>query len=258
VTASTFESTVTFDVVDASDAAKRMPFYAPPQGRFADPGGLLSGWRSYSALCADMRRRGDTSNERPACSSFYCPWVASNDATRKFDGKFRSEVPGHYGALLAVLGGDFDPGNREAAAYLLAYSTSAKTVSEIMIKALQDPDREVRAAALTVLADMSGYRSNVFIEAFRIMPALDYPTVSDRSKALAVLAGLASRPEYQSYIISRASPQLVRLLRSLDPGLRDLAYTVLGMASGKNYDRKDIAAWEAWSAGASSGSAKPK
>ncbi|HAM36026.1 MAG TPA: hypothetical protein DEB40_05415 [Elusimicrobia bacterium] len=253
VTASEYAITITFDVVDAQDAATRMPFGPRPMGRLGDPGKLLARWRRYAALGAAMRRRGDLIVERPACAGFYCPWLAQTEEVKAFDRSFAAEVPLHETALTRVLGEDSDPRKRAAAAYLISYSTDGKALAERLIRAASDPDPGVRSAALTVLADLATYARTPFVDPPRLLSALDYPSTQDRVNALAVFAGLVSTGGHKAYVASRASTQLLRLLRALDPSVRDLAYTLLGMVSGQDLAPQDFSGWEKWAAAVSSG-----
>jgi hypothetical protein len=241
-----YDLAITFDVVDAKDRLARMPFAAPPAGRLPDPGGLLAQWRRYWELCSAARARGEPVSERPACLSFYCPWIERTDAIRDLEAVFAREVPSNEAALAGVLSGQARGQDRAAAAYLLAFSTAGPVIVERMLGALADPDEEVRAAAMSVLADVAVYRRDVLIDVPRLLPALDYPTTNDRSKALAVFAGLAANPQYKPYVASRASARIVRLLRSLDPGVRGLAHSVLGMVSGRDHPSDDFESWEKW------------
>ncbi|MCX5794383.1 MAG: hypothetical protein NTY77_02655 [Elusimicrobia bacterium] len=250
---SAYEITVTFDVVDAKAAAERMPFSSRPKGRVPDPAGLLAEWRRYWGLCSVLGQQGEPVVERPACPALYCPWVRNTDEVKELQSLFQREVPAHEAELSRVLTEQAQPQDRAAAAYLLAYSTSAAAVVERMLGAVADPDAEVRAAALSVLADISVYRKDVLIDTHRLLPALDFPTTMDRSKALAVFAGLAGNPEYKTYLASRVSLRLVRLLHALDPSVRDLAYTVLGMVSDRSYPSSDFDSWEKWAREQSAG-----
>jgi hypothetical protein len=246
VSASATDVTVTFDVVDAQDAAERMPFGRRPSGRLPDPGGLLAQWRRYWALCSALRQKGEPVAERPACPALYCPWVQRTDAVRELESRFQREVPARAAELARVLAQQAEPRERVAAAYLLAFSSSAPAAVESLLGAVKDPDGEVRAAALSVLADVAAYRKDVFIDGRRVLPALDFPTTLDRSKALAVFAGLAGNPQYRGYIASRAALPLVRLLQALDPSVRGLAHTVLGMVSERNDPSEDLDSWQKW------------
>ncbi|MBI5240347.1 MAG: hypothetical protein HY926_07725 [Elusimicrobia bacterium] len=246
IRAAAYDLVITFDLVDAKDRLARMPFAAPPVGRLPDPGGLLGQWRRYWELCAQARSRGEPVSERPACPSFYCPWIERTDAIRELEELFVREVPSRQAELARVLSGDERAQDRAAAVYLLAFSTSAPAVAERMLGALADPDKEVRVAALSVLADLVVYGGEVAIDVPRLLPALDYPTTEDRTKALAVFAGLAVHPNYKTYVAGRAAVQIARLLRSRDPGVRGLAHSVLGMVSGRDYPDDDFESWEKW------------
>ncbi len=237
---------ITFDVVDAKDRLARMPFSAPPTGKLPDPGGLLAQWRGYWELCSAARSRGEPVSERPSCPSFYCPWVERTEQIRELEGRFAQEAPQQQAALARILAAQADARDRAAAVYLLAFSTSGPDTAERMMGALSDPDAEVRGAALSVLADLVVYGEDAPVDVARLLPALDYPTTEDRIKALAVFAGLAPNPRYKPLVAGRASLQLVRLLRSLDPGVRGLAHSVLGMASGRDLANDDFESWEKW------------
>ena len=246
VRASVYDIVITFDVVDSKDAAERMPFVPRPAGRLPDPGGLLGQWRVYWDLCAAARRQGEPVVERPACPAFYCPWVQSTDRIKELEDLFAREVPGYEADLVRVLAEQADARDRAAAVYLLAFSTSGPAVAQLMLGATADPDGEVRAAALSVLADIAVYCKDVFIDGRRLLPVLDFPATQDRSKALAVFAGLAANPRYKAYISSRVATRLVRLLYALDPNVNDLALTVLSMVSGRSYPSWDVDSWEQW------------
>jgi hypothetical protein len=45
-----------------------------------------------------------------------------------------------------------------------------------------------------------------------------------------------------------AAPRIVELLKLQQPDSHDLAFTILGMLSHKNFDRHDYASWESWAA----------
>ena len=204
--------------------------------------------RRYAAstLCSAARSRGEPVSERPSCPSFYCPWVERTEQIRELEGRFAQEAPQQQAALARILAAQADARDRAAAVYLLAFSTSGPDTAERMMGAITDPDAETRGAALSVLADLVVYGEDAPVDVARLLPALDYPTTEDRTKALAVFAGLAPNPRYKPLVAGRASLQLVRLLRSLDPGVRGLAHSVLGMASGRDLANDDFESWEKW------------
>lgn len=237
---------ITFDVVDAKDAKTRMPFGPAPKAEVSDPGGLLEAWQRYSAMGLALRARGELSFERPTCPAFYCLWGSATPELAALEKGFVDGVPKQQAALLDVLARDARPSRRAAAAQLLSYLQDGRLLSETMTGCLSDPSPEVRAAALQVLSDVASYHKNVFIDVQKVIAALDYPTVSDRSKALGVLVGLVDNPDYRTYLTSRAVPRLLALIRMNNPSAHDLSFTLLGIISGQAHGGREYEAWDKW------------
>jgi hypothetical protein len=246
---------ITFDVVERKDAAARMPFRPNPAGKAPDPGGLLADWQAYAALGSTLRAANTIPFDRPACPSYYCLWGSQTPELSAYEQRFVKGVAGQKKALLEVLAGDADPRRRAAAVYLLAYVPEGKSVADLMLKTLGDPAPGVRAAALQVLSDITVYHKDVFIDVIKLIPALDFPTVSDRSKALAVFVGLADRPDYRHALTNRAAPRILELLKQQQSSVHDLAYTVLGMLAKESFGRRDYKAWKDWLASQSGAAA---
>jgi hypothetical protein len=239
-------SYLTVDVVDAADAASRMPFPPPPQGHPTDPEGLLDAWKKFNALGTSLSMKGELSLDRPDCPAFFCLWGSQTPELAAFEKRFVQGVPPNKKLLKATVQQEADPQKRAAALYLLSYLPDGRQVAEIMTEALLDPDETVRGAALQVLSDVAVYHKDVLVDAAKIIPVIDYPTVSDRSKALAVLVGMQENAIYRPLMLQKAGPYLVGLLKEQQPSVHDLAFTLLGLLSKESYDRRDYASWQRW------------
>lgn len=237
---------VTFDLVDAQDVKSRMPFKSAQAASVIDPEGLLEAWNQYAELGADLRNRGELSFGRPNCQAFYCIWGSSTPDLEAYERRFVQFVPPNKKFLWDVLKNEADGFKRAAAVYLLSYLPDGHEVSRAATEALTDADEEVRAAALQVISDLAVYHKTIQLDAARIIPALDFPAVADRSRALGVLVGLVENTVYRPLIIAKASPLLPHLLRLDQPANHDLAYTLLSILSKKNYNRRDYQAWDQW------------
>ncbi len=237
---------ITLDVVDADDAAARMPFGPAPSGAPPDPEGLLAAWQQYSELGRQNRLQGDLSLDRPSCPAFYCSWGSPTPELAALEKKFAAGVEKAKPALLKVLAEEADPRKRAAAVYLLSYGKDGKAVAELMVKALSDPAPEPRQAAMQVLSDIAVYAKTVPIDAARLIAALDFPATTDRVNAMTALIGLADTPEHAPLLKLLGSPRLLELLKSKQPSVHDLAFTLLGMLSKESFDRRDYKAWEVW------------
>jgi hypothetical protein len=239
-------SYLTFDLVDFKDAKTRLPFNVAPTATIPDPENLLAAWEQYSDLGSALRMRGELPLDRPTCSSFYCLWGPATPELEAFENKFIQGVPRNKKSLLAVLERDQDPDKRASALYLLSYLSDGDEVVKLAVGALHDPDEGVRAAALQIVADVSVYHTEVKLDPAKIIPTIDYPSASDRSKGLAALVGMCQNPLYRDAIIRDAGPYLPRLLRMSQPSNHDMTYTLLGLLSQESFERRDYESWEGW------------
>lgn len=237
---------LTFDLVEKGDAAHRMPFKEPPAASLQDPEGILEAWRKYDSLGSELSRGGKLSSDRPSCPAFLCTWGAQTPELAALESRFVLQVPIHGARLKKVLSEDRDPAKRRAAVYLLSYLTDGQQVSQAMQEALRDPDRSVRAAALEVFADMALHHQEVALPIEWLQAALDYPTVQDRQKALAVFLVVAGNPRYRTYLIDNVAEILLKLLRLKTPSNHNFAYSALTVLTGEKIDSRDYAAWQAW------------
>lgn len=250
-------SYVTIDVVDSANAADRLPFRSgPKKSGLNDPEGLLGAWKQYETVWEELGRTGTSVTERSSCPSFHCRWGAADPRIERLDRRFTQFVPSNKKALNEIMFNDADPERRRAAVFLLAYLKNGKKVSDAMADALRDPDESVRAAGLEVLSDISVYHSAVPLNINRLVDALDYPSSSDRSKAMAVLVGKVEDPKYRGYLLKFGAPRLLRLLQLKQPSNHDLAYTLLGLLSRQSFERRDYDSWARWVKKNSSGKKK--
>ena len=181
---------VTFDLVDAADAKVRMPFDPAPQAKTLDPEGLLATWQKYADLGDSLARQGlFSATDRPNCPSFFCVWGSRTPELAAFEQKLLAGATPNGRLLREVLSKDAEAKRRAAAVYVMAYMKDGNAVVEMAQNALRDPAGEVRAAGFQVLADMAVYYRAFPIDMDLIVTTLDYPTVTDRSRALAVMVG---------------------------------------------------------------------
>lgn len=244
-----------FDVVDAADAS-RLAFTPAPKAHLKDPGGVLAAWRRYVALGEAISRRGELPIERPACPGLYCLWGGRPelDAAQKefVDGSVK-----HARDLRQILSADADGEARASALFVLSYASSPVDAVFLCHGALSDSDARVRGAALQILADVANHRPDLPILLDRVLPRLDDPASAERGKAMGLLVPLVEREPYRGTMLT-AAPRLAALLKLSLPESRDLAFTLLGILSKKNFDRQDYAAWDAWAAKAAAGKANGK
>ncbi|MDD5305657.1 MAG: hypothetical protein PHS14_21370 [Elusimicrobia bacterium] len=234
----------TFDIVDEGDRG-RLAFAPAPKKTVADPDGLLAAWKSYYELGSVLSRRGEMPVDRPDCPGFYCLWGGATPELDALQKKFVAGAAAKERELRTVLAHEADADKRAAALFVLSYGTRGEKVVESCLSALKDPASVVRGAGLQVLADIINHRKDLRVDADLIIPLLDDPSGSVRGKTLGLLVPLVDDSVQRRKILA-AAPRLIDILKLTEPGSHDLAYTVLGQLSKKNFDRRDYASWEKW------------
>ncbi|MBI5202650.1 MAG: HEAT repeat domain-containing protein [Elusimicrobia bacterium] len=237
---------VSVDVVESKDRPARLAFRPLPTGAVPDPGGLLAAWGRYMDLGWKLFKDGTLNVNHDSCLSFFCEWGAQTPELRKYEELFVAQAKDNKEALLKVMKEDKSPAKRSAAAYLLAYLPDANESARLLSDALDDPDLDVRSAALSVYADYAVHHKEVFLPITRLQAALDFPTADDRNKAMAVVAGMASNPVHRRFLILKMSDHVLRLMRSRQPAISDTAYAAMGILAGESFDRRDNVSWERW------------
>jgi hypothetical protein len=237
----------TFDTVDKKDAAARMPFRAVPAGHYEDPGGLLAAWQQYDQKGLELLAQGVIEGtEHVQCPAYYCRWGSSAPELAAAQQKLAQGAEGQKKSLAVLIKDDADPARRAAALFAYSYIQDGAEVAKAALDSLQDPSVDVRSAGLQILSDIAVYHKSVKLDISRIIDALDYPTVSDRSKALGMLVALADAPDYRSIMLTKAAPKLLPLLRLEQPSNHDLAFTVLSVLSQASFDSHDYEGWAKW------------
>lgn len=242
-------SYLTIDAVEQADMASRFRFGPAPQGSVPDPAGLIAAWKEYETTFFGLLQRNEISPKRVDCPAFHCMGGYQHEKLKPFGDRFVVEVPANEAQLIRVLVEDREAENRGAAAYLLAHIKDGKKLVALMLPVLDDPSPLARNDAMRVLADMARHHPEIDIPLEPVLHALNGPTTTDRNKALAIVAGLLSRPDgarHHREVIQRAGPTLLKLLALEQPNNHDFAYEILKQVSGKDLGERDIAAWQRW------------
>lgn len=247
----------TIDLVDAKDAERRLAFSPEPKGTFEDPEGLLASWHAYEDRVLELLSQGKIGGMASSCPAFHCIVSFDHPDLAKYGETFEARVPARKETLKKILAESGDAQQRAAAAYLLAHIHDGEELLQALLPAIFDPDSTVRNNVLRVLQQMAREQKDLKIPLDPILRALDFPATTDRNKALATLAGLATRPELREEIARRAGETLIEILKLLQPNNHDYAYIILKEISGEEYGERDYDAWGGWVRRAGSREAHP-
>jgi hypothetical protein len=237
---------LTINVVDQADANK-LPVYQPkPKGRYRDPAHLIADWKKYEEVAMPLYMSGKVSSNMMECKEFHCLGTFGTPQLKRYEDKFNKMVPIYQDELVAILRGESDPKMRASAAFLLAHTTNENQLINWLLPSLDDPDESVRNSVARIMLAISMKDKSVTLPIDKFLPMLHSPILTDRNKALYVLANLAVQPRYVEIIKKSAGSDLIDNLKMYQPNLHFSAYQVLVTLSNQHYSDRDYAAWSHW------------
>jgi hypothetical protein len=236
---------LTFNLTPAGKGAS-IKFLPEPEQEVPDPDGLLASWREYQKIGTALEL-ADQLDSPPSCpGAHHCVSGFDHPKLRPYGDVFTQKVPARREDLVRVLTMDKDATDRAAAAFLLAHLPAARDVVEALLPRLYDPASSVRNNVMRVFAYMADHGTAGSISPEPILPFLRSPVGTDRNKAVAIVAGLASDKRHRKLLIGRAGCDLVRLLEMKQPNQNDWAHRALVKLRGKDLGASDPAAWRRW------------
>ncbi len=242
---------VTLDVVEKQDVTKRMPFLKKPTETIPEPKQLVTKWYEYQETALKLADEGSLEQQKIDCEgAFHCLFGHQHAQLKPFGELFKKEVEANKKDLIAILTRDKDGDKRAAAAFLLAYLKDPNELISLMVERIQDPDALVRNNALRVLGDIAEFHPNLDIPLKPILPVLEYPLVTDRSKAVYLIFAILNRPDDKSETAKAAAIKnffpILALLKSQQPNQSGPAYAVLRRISNEHFAPNEIPKWEKW------------
>lgn len=242
----TSQGLLMFDVVEKDAMTERYPFRPAPTKEVKDVSGMIEEWAAYATAARTSVISGVGDLRRTVCPAYYCPEGAGGPELNAYESKFRERVPGYKQLLLQILREDADPSKRARSLYLLTYLPDAADVTALVSSAITDPDPSVREAAVTILNDIAIHRQDVQVPVRELFRLLDYPGAQDRQHGLALILSLSGNKDYTSHIYGPPADQVLRLMRTKHPGVRQMAHTLLTVLSGEAHKPSDVEAWDKW------------
>lgn len=233
---------LTFNITPAG--TKSIKYLPDPKGDVPDPGGLLESWRDYEKLGGALAF-DDQLAATPPCPAHHCLYGFDHPRLRSYGETFSQKVPARRKELVKVMRTDKDPKDRAAAAYLLAHLPKARDVMRALLPHLRDPAPYVRNSVLRVLAAMAENGEAPAIPMKRVLPFLQSHVLTDRNKAVAIVAALAPDKRHRKRLIRRAGCDLVRLLELKQPNQAGFAHEALVKLAGEDLGAEP-GVWRKW------------
>jgi hypothetical protein len=238
------------DVVEPEDAARRMPFRAPPALDLPDPGGALALWAEYEAKGTALMLSGGLPPDNSGCPVLHCAFFFDHPDLAPYLDRLNEVAANHRAALFEIAEQSANAEYRARAIFLLAHAADANSLLPLLGRAIYDASSSVRNNAMRVMMYLAMADPGLAYPIEALTAALDFPAESDRNKAASTVRMAAEFAAHRAAIAESALPNLLRLLHSERPNIHDPAYETLKIVSGRDFPARDYAAWERWAADA--------
>lgn len=233
------------DFVESKDAATRLNYRKMDSLRnFDDPQQLIERWQEYEDLSFELFNKGEINDM--SCPVIHCIWSFNHPKLELYLSIFNEGASQNRERLITILNTSDSANQRAAASFLLAHSgLSNQDLVNVLLPSIKDPERNVRNNSMRVIYYIARAEPDIDINIDDVLDALDFPSFTDRNKALVILRSLPLQslsPKQNDRLISI----LIEILRKKDAHNYKNAHTILQKMSGKDFDSDDIQSWENW------------
>ena len=232
------------DFVENKDEDIRMNFRNINEEHLTDPDNLIAKWYEYENVSTALFYDGKINDmDSPV---IHCTWSFNHPDLAPFLVYFTENAPKHWKELLRLLDHSGLPKYRAAAAFLLAHANiEPNELADILTPSVRDPERLVRNNSMRVLYYIARANPEANIDIPSVIDGIDYPSFTDRNKALVILRSLPldNLSEVQE---DRLIPILLEILEKKDAHNYKNAHTVLKKITMQVYSSSDIAQWRNW------------
>lgn len=232
------------DFVEKDETKVRMAYRKVDLKELKDPEHLIEKWTEYSTVSKKLFDNGEIKDMN--CPVVHCTWSFNHPELAPFLTYFESNVPKNAGVLKEILVFSNSAEYREAAAYLLAHANlEIQNLVNTLELTIDDPSSLVRNGGMRVIYYAVRADNTLKIPLDKVITALNYPSFTDRNKALVILRSLPSS-EFSTEQLKRILPVLLEILQKKDAHNYRNAHSVLKNISGKDFSDAEIDKWEDW------------
>ncbi|PZR25982.1 MAG: hypothetical protein DI535_16250 [Citrobacter freundii] len=225
--------------IGVSDAAvSHNAYHDTPAGDVKLDPYILAVYDRYDVALDDAVRAGQAAenDEEGHVLLSYPPIIPLQDSLQLY-------AASHLSILKQVLRGAADPAQRQAASWIIAFTTDKKTVVEDLLYATDDADETVRNNATRALAVLARYTdlhpsSGIVIPAAPFIRKLNSFIWTDRNKGLMVLEALTRKRDDKVLQLIRTDGLLpiIQMARWKNPGHAMFSLMILGRIAGISDD----------------------
>jgi len=234
------------DCVEKQDAVARLSFRHLKTLKLNDPAGLIAKWQEYETLSFQLFKKGEIRNMK--CPVYHCIWSFNHLELQPYLEYFNKHVPNYQQDLIKILNQSGVVQYRANAAFLLAHAKiKPQELVKVLAPAINDPASLVRNNVMRVIYYLVREHQGIEINLDQVIQALNYPSFTDRNKALVILRSLPLYKTLSKARLKRVLPILIEVLEKKDGHNFHNAHKVLKNISGEEFALDDIHKWKEWS-----------
>lgn len=232
------------DVVESIDVNKRLNYRQFEPKQLEDPNGLIAKWIEYENLSYELFAKGEISDY--SCPVIHCLWSFNHPKLEPYLDFFNTNAKKYKEQLINILYSSDSTSYRASAAFLLAHAElSNEELLHTLLPAIKDPKSSVRNSSMRVIYYIVRKYPELQFDISEVINALDFPSFTDRNKALVILRSI-SLADVQSDELLRLAEILIEILEKKDAHNYKNAYTVIKKLSSKEFAIDDIESWKKW------------
>ncbi|WP_188606948.1 hypothetical protein [Aquaticitalea lipolytica] len=233
------------DIVEKKDANRRLNYREIITKKLNDPDGLLKKWEEYALLSKELYDKGEIADM--SCPVVHCTWGFNHIQLNPFLEFFNRYAPKNIDYLKELLVYGDNETYRSNAAFLLVHTNiESQELVQILEPAIDDPSSLVRNNSMRLIYYAVRENNSLDIPIDKVIDVLDFPSFTDRNKALVVLRSLPSS-RFSKSQLDRIIPILLEILDKKDAHNYKNAHTVLKNISSNDFEVDDIDSWKNWS-----------
>ena len=234
------------DFVEKKDSSKRLNFKQIEGRRLKDPNDLISQWQAYEEASNALFQKGEITDME--CPIIHCTWSFNHPHLTPYLAHFEKHAQANKEKLIETLMHSNIAEDRGAAAFLLAHSVLDEAeLLAILIPSINDPESIVRNNSMRVIYYIARAQPALITDVAPFIEALDYPSFTDRNKALVILRSL-NLDKLSPNSLKRLLPILLEVLEKKDAHNHRNAYRILKNISQENFAIDDLDNWNEWAA----------
>ena len=240
----TNEYTFIIDLVETGEAITRLNYRKVEAQHFDDPDGLIAKWNEYESLCYELFQKGEITDY--SCPVIHCLWSFNHPKLEPYLVFFNKYSPNDKDLLIEILNTSDSPDQRASAAFLLAHSEmNNEDLLQTLMPSIRDSKSSVRNNSMRVIYYIARAFPEMEFNISEIINALDFPSFTDRNKALVILRSIPL-DNLNKEDSKRLSDILIEILEKKDAHNFKNAHKVIKKLSQEDYAIDDIESWKKW------------